>query len=135
MFDDSLPPYYRLITVWWLPSLKIKKFRVPFLANRKFIKLSFHVLDRYEIHIQALVGFINWKLIIFQSSSPQNYFEKYVIVFTKKRTKPGRKSNDMVPRTYKLPKKYFFEIHIDKIIYFQDGSIIFLYCLKHFGNS
>ena len=28
--------------------------------------------DRYEIHIQAFVDFINGKLIIFQSSSPQN---------------------------------------------------------------
>ena len=31
--------------------------------------------DRYEIHIQAFVDFINGKLIIFQSSSPQKYFE------------------------------------------------------------
>ena len=28
--------------------------------------------DRNEIHIQAFVDFINGKLIIFQSSSPQN---------------------------------------------------------------
>ena len=31
--------------------------------------------DRYEIHIQAFVHFINGKLIIFRSSSSQNYFE------------------------------------------------------------
>ena len=36
-------------------------------------------LDRYEIHIQAFVHFINGKLIIFQSSSPQKYFKKYIL--------------------------------------------------------
>ena len=32
--------------------------------------------DRNEIHIQAFVDFINGKLIIFQSSSPQNVFQE-----------------------------------------------------------
>ena len=32
--------------------------------------------DRNEIHIQAFVDFINGKLIIFQSSSPQNIFKE-----------------------------------------------------------
>ena len=40
MFDDSLPPYYRLINVIWLPFLKIKKFRVPSLKIRKFRVIS-----------------------------------------------------------------------------------------------
>ena len=35
--------------------------------------------DRYEIHIQAFVDFINGKLIICQSSAPQNYFKKYIL--------------------------------------------------------
>ena len=35
--------------------------------------------DRYEIHIQAFLLFINGKLIIFQSSSPQNYFKTYIL--------------------------------------------------------
>ena len=35
--------------------------------------------DRYEIHIQAFVHFIDGKCIIFQSSSPQNYFKKYIL--------------------------------------------------------
>ena len=40
--------------------------------------------DRYEIHIQAFVDFINGKLIIFQSSSPQNHFEHtYSKIYTK----------------------------------------------------
>ena len=35
--------------------------------------------DRNEIHLQAFVDFINGKLIIFQSSSPQKYFKKYIL--------------------------------------------------------
>ena len=35
--------------------------------------------DRYEIHIQVFVHFINGKLIIFQSSAPQKYFKKYIL--------------------------------------------------------
>ena len=31
------------------------------------------LFDRYETHIQALVHFIDGKLIIFQSSSPQKH--------------------------------------------------------------
>ena len=34
--------------------------------------------DRYEIHIQASVHFIDGKLIMFQASSPQEYFKKYI---------------------------------------------------------
>ena len=37
------------------------------------------LFDRYEIHIQASVHFINGKLIIVQSSSPEEYFEKYIL--------------------------------------------------------
>ena len=35
--------------------------------------------DRYEIHIQAFVHSNNGILIIFKSSSPQNYFKKYIL--------------------------------------------------------
>ena len=35
--------------------------------------------DRYEIRIQAFADFIHGKLIIFRSSSPQNYFRKYIL--------------------------------------------------------
>ena len=35
----------------------------------QFTKLSFHVFDRYEIHIQALGDFFEPKLIMFDSSS------------------------------------------------------------------
>ena len=47
---------------------------IPLLANRKVGKNSFHAFDRYEIHIQPFVDFIDAKAIIFKSSSPQNYF-------------------------------------------------------------
>ena len=35
-------------------------------------------VDRYLIHIQAFVDFIDG-IIIFRSSSPQNYFRKYIL--------------------------------------------------------
>ena len=35
--------------------------------------------DRYEIHIQAFVDFMNGKLTIFQSLSPQKHFKKYIL--------------------------------------------------------
>ena len=37
------------------------------------------LFDRYEIHIQALVLFIRGRFIIFQSSSPQKHFKKYIL--------------------------------------------------------
>ena len=44
---------------------------------------NFHFMffDRYEIHIQAFVDFIKGELIIFQSSSPRNYFKKYIYIY------------------------------------------------------
>ena len=35
----------------------------------RFGKLTFHVFDQYEIHIQAFVDFINLKLMFVDSSS------------------------------------------------------------------
>ena len=37
-----------------------------------FTKFVFHVFDRYEIHIQAFVHFINGKLIIFNPRLHKN---------------------------------------------------------------
>ena len=39
-----------------------------------FTKFIFHAFDRYEIIIQAFLYFINGKLIICQSASPQQIF-------------------------------------------------------------
>ena len=51
--DDSLPfPFYRLINIGWFPCLEIKQF--SWLTN-----VHFMLFDRYEIHIQALLEFIN----------------------------------------------------------------------------
>ena len=44
--------------------------------------------DRYEIHIQTFLLFIDGKLIIVQSASPQQYFEKYILkIYFKKNLK------------------------------------------------
>ena len=53
--------------------------------SQKKQKKHFMFFDRYEIHIQAFVDFINGKLIIFRSSSPQNYFEDiYIYIYIQK---------------------------------------------------
>ena len=76
MLDDSLgDPYYRLFYVGWLPFLKIETVKGPFLEKQfrvqieKLQEIPFMFFDRYEIHIQAFLLFINGKWIIFQSSS------------------------------------------------------------------
>ena len=57
------------------PSLKKQSLGIPLPENRKVTKMPFHAFDRYGIHIQAFVHFLNGKIIIFQSSSPQKYFK------------------------------------------------------------
>ena len=72
IFDDSFVENKKSVG----PFLEHKKrLGIPLPENRKVAKLPFHVFNRYEIHIQAFVNFINGKVIIFQSSSPPKYFE------------------------------------------------------------
>ena len=60
------------------------------------------LFDRNEIHIQALVVFSDGKCSICQSSSPQNYFKKYIFkiytykLFSKRQNAQlqGRKSRN-----------------------------------------
>ena len=56
-----------------------KSKRVPYLKIRNLPNFHFMFFDRYEIHIQAFVDFINGKLIIFRSSSSQNIICKFNI--------------------------------------------------------
>ena len=79
MLDDSLPfPDFRLINVGWCPSSKIKKvWGVPYLKIEKLSNVLFMFFDRYEIHIQVFVNFINGKLIIFNHQLHQIIFETY----------------------------------------------------------
>ena len=75
------------------------------------------VFDRYEIHIQAFEDFINAIVVIFRSSSSQFMIKDEVL----KNTHDFQKTkNDSL-------------IYKDNIS--QDVPIIFLYDLKHFGNS
>ena len=86
--------------------------------------------DRYEMHIQAFVHFMNGNSIIFQSSSPQKNKE-YVFTISQQKSKTHRAN--MVPRTYVLSNiADYFEFHIDKIIFPHDDSIIFLVCFEAF---
>ena len=83
--------------------------------------------DRYEIHIQAFVDFINAIAIIFKSSSSQNMNQHEILNIKQKRYRGlpqhlKQKTNVLSPR-------------FTKIICFQDVPIIFLYFLKYFGNS
>ena len=80
--------------------------------------------DRYEIHIQAFVDFINGKLIIFQSSSPQKYFED---IYSKNIYKIYiQKINSKKKRVYLSIFSKFLIVRYGKIIFFQDVPTYFL---------
>jgi len=69
-------PLFENKKVWGFPYLKIEKLQ----------EIHFMFFDRYEIHIQAFVHFINAKLIMFQSSSPQKYFKNVYSTSQKQKT-------------------------------------------------
>ena len=85
--------------------------------------------DRYEIHIQAFVDFINATAIIFKSSSSQNINQHEVLKNKKQKTKTNG-TYDFHKISTKIKKSPIFT----KIICFQDVPIFFLYFVKHFGN-
>ena len=65
-------PFLENKNVWEIPYLKI--------AN-----IHFMVFDRYEIHIQAFVPFINAMAIISKSSSSEDMIQKEVLKKTHKK--------------------------------------------------
>ena len=70
--------------------------------------------DRYEIHIQAFVDFINGKLIIFNSSSPWNYFEH---TYSKNIDKIFTKH---IQNTYRIYSKKIYKIYTTYTKYIQN---------------
>ena len=74
--------------------------------------------DRNEIHIQAFVDFINGKLIIFQSSSPQKYFWVNI--------KKCFSKQWWVYLSRILKTSKFSDTHISKNNIFKDDSMTFL---------
>ena len=92
--------------------------------------MSFHVFDRYEIHIQAFVHFIDGKLIISNPHLRQKN-KGYVLKI------PETKKEKLwyLGHTIFENVRVFLSPISTNIICFQDDSIIFLYPLKHFGNS
>ena len=77
---ENLPKFHS-IPISCFPYLKIKKLS------------SFHFMffDRYVIHIQTFVEFINVKLIISRSSPPRNSFWNMYSFFHKKMQKLGKR--------------------------------------------
>ena len=69
------------------------------LSNPRFM-----FFDRYEIHIQAFLYFINGKLIIFNPHLQKNIFKIYI------------------QRIYiqKIDQKYIYKIYIQKIYMYVD---------------
>ena len=91
MLDDYLPFHDRLFHVGrlpWIPLLSANSYlMIPFLENKKVQgtilenkkvqgDFLFMFFDRYEIHIQTFLLFINGRINNFQSSSSQNIFYK-----------------------------------------------------------
>ena len=87
------PSFYRLFNIWWfpwspllsvidywmIPCLENKKvWSIPYQKIEKFENVQFMFFDRYENHIQAVVHFIDGKIIIFWSSPPHKIILKYV---------------------------------------------------------
>ena len=59
--------------------------------------------DRNEIHIQAFVDFINGKLIIFQSSSPQKHIFQIYTQNIFKKTKSKKNNAQLQARKSRNP--------------------------------
>ena len=70
-----------------------KRLGFPFLKIENLPNFRFMFLDRNEIHIQALVVFSNGKGSIFQSSSPQKYFGKYLFNIFSPKNMFGKSKN------------------------------------------
>ena len=114
-----------------------KKFRVPSLTkslgyipekHKVQGKTRFMFFDTNKIHIQAFLFFINGKLIIFRSSSPEKYFED---IYSKNISK---KQIQKINTKTKFKKRFRFRFRIfskflglknPQIIFFHDDSIYF----------
>ena len=84
---------------------------IPLLENRKVGRFSFHVFyDRYEMHIQAFLDFINRKFIMFDPHLDKTYLKN---IYSKFSQKTGG-TKHMVPRTYIFDKFQKNESQIDK---------------------
>ena len=83
------------------------------------------IFDRYEIHTQTSVYFINAVAIIFRPASPQNHLRNMCSCFTKQQTKRKNEKHG----TWDIHFRFFakmVETQIDKNNMFQDDPIIFL---------
>ena len=86
--------------------------------------------DRYEIHIQAFVDFINAIAIILKSSSSQNMIQTKVLKFSKNTHENKNNGTPDFQQKTKLSKHLGSQIYKNNM--FHDVPIIFLYCLKYF---
>ena len=99
------------------PSLKIKCLGYPLPENNKVIKNPVHVFDRYEIHIQAFLLFINGKFIFSNPHLHKIIFKLYMQHSTK--TSENEAIKHKIEKLWYIghvspQKNAFFEVHIDK---------------------
>ena len=91
--------------------------------------------DTNKIHIQAFLLFINGKLIIFQSSSPQKHFKKYMfnIFFKQTEFSKNPKNNFKQKVGLSFKKSKIFETKtvcpryhaLLRVLFFVDFDYIF----------
>ena len=97
-----------------------------YVDNCPKIKISISCFfDRYEIHIQDLVDFINGKLIIFQYSSSQNIFCKFNIFKISKFQDFKISKVQKVGYTHVPTFSDFWILIFPYIIFFHDVPIYF----------
>ena len=131
MLNDSLPSftigYLMLDDSLGFPYLKIDKFG-------GFTKFIFHVFDRYEIHIQAFLYFINGNLWM---SVP--HLHKIIFnICTQKIARNSENIDNKIEKTWYLGHTdfdFFWNFWcpiLAQIICFQDDSIIFLVFFEAF---
>ena len=89
--------------------------------------------DRNEIHIQALVVFSEENVAFFNPHLRKTYYKKYRLNIFPKQYFPKIKNDGFAFQ--KLRTNQILDTHISKNNIFKDDSMIFLYCLSHFGNS
>ena len=113
---------------WWFPYLRIKKFWwFPYLKIEKLPNVNIMFFDRCETHIQDF-----YILFMHLYHFPILSFTKYNIQM-RYATFPKSKRKEQCTRLSFVQKNLI--TRYENLIFCQDAPILFLYLLKHFGNS
>ena len=104
IFDDPLPWKYKILgTLSW----EWKSSGIPLPQNRKVTNNPFRVFDRYEIHIQAFVHFINGKVIISNPHLHKIIFKICIQIPTNKKRTKTNKNEQKKHGTYDMHVSFF----------------------------